>query len=87
MEIEYEIYIHSREWREKADAALVRAGHRCERCGADRWFVRLEVHHVTYVRLGCERPEDLEVLCHDCHRRHHDALRRGSLRPHRQVPG
>lgn len=32
---------------------------------------RLEVHHLTYERLGCERYGDLIVLCSDCHRREH----------------
>lgn len=29
------------------------------------------IHHKTYERLGAERMEDLEVLCHGCHARHH----------------
>lgn len=32
----------------------------------------LEVHHVTYERLGCELPNDLIVVCDDCHGRAHE---------------
>ena len=32
---------------------------------------RLDVHHKTYARLGCEAPEDLEVLCRACHDERH----------------
>lgn len=28
---------------------------------------RLDVHHLTYERLGAELPDDLLVLCRDCH--------------------
>lgn len=28
---------------------------------------RLEVHHLTYARIGCEEPDDLMVLCPECH--------------------
>jgi len=31
----------------------------------------LEVHHNTYDRLWCEDPEDLAVVCADCHGTHH----------------
>jgi len=38
-----------------------------------RHFRNLEVHHLTYDRLGDERMDDLEVLCPDCHRKAHGA--------------
>jgi hypothetical protein len=37
---------------------------RCAGCGGDE---RLEVHHLTYERLGHELMRDLRVLCHWCH--------------------
>lgn len=50
--------------------ALARAKYRCQICNAnDR---QLDVHHRTYERLGREQIEDLTVLCHDCHDRHHN---------------
>lgn len=32
---------------------------------------RLEVHHLTYDRIGNEHPDDLIVLCPQCHRKAH----------------
>jgi hypothetical protein len=32
-----------------------------------RTRVVLEVHHLTYERLGQERDEDLQLLCQSCH--------------------
>lgn len=73
----YRDYMHSPAWRRRRAQAVKRAGFRCERCGSMR---RLEVHHLTYARLGAEAPADLRVLCHDCHRRQHDSPLRAALR-------
>ena len=64
---DYDAYIHSAEWRHKADAALVRANYRCEECRRSSRSVRLEVCHRTYARLGREHESDLVVLCRECH--------------------
>jgi HNH endonuclease len=66
-EDEYDEYIHSLKWRQKAAAAIARAGEKCERCGYTKFSKRLEVHHKTYDRFKHELPNDLEVLCHECH--------------------
>ena len=60
-----EVYLRSPHWRARRSQAIGRAGGRCERCGARG---RLEVHHLTYKRLGRERDRDLRALCHRCHR-------------------
>lgn len=57
-------YLESPEWRVRRADALLRGGSVCCRCGTNK---RLEVHHKTYERLGNEKDEDLEVLCHECH--------------------
>lgn len=55
-------------WKWRARACKARAGWKCERCGAlARGVGWLEAHHLTYVRLGHEWPEDLMALCHTCH--------------------
>ena len=69
--IDYIEYIRSEEWHTKAKAAKRAAGYRCIVCGSSH---NLEAHHKTYARLGCERPEDIAVLCDDCHARYHDKL-------------
>lgn len=70
----YREYLGTLHWAERRRWALERARHRCAVCNA-RGFdpdVTLQVHHRTYKRLGCERVDDLTVLCDDCHAAHHD---------------
>lgn len=62
--IDYYEYIKSTAWKEKADAAKERAGNRCQVCNKAG---RLDAHHRTYERLGDELPEDITVLCRECH--------------------
>ena len=80
----YKSYLSSRVWKEKRQAALLRAGFRCE-CRTDHLQLpedilaprclrttRLTVHHLTYARFGGkELPEDLQVLCWSCHKKVH----------------
>lgn len=74
-EMPYSEYLRTDWWQRFRTEALRRAGNRCQLCGAEsagRGF--LQVHHNTYARLGCERPEDCVVLCEDCHQVHHEDL-------------
>lgn len=66
---EYRQFLDSPEWWQERKRALARANYRCEReaPGGPRHEGPLEVHHRTYDRLGVERENDLEVLCHGCH--------------------
>jgi hypothetical protein len=43
---------------------------RCSWCNADDGR-RTLLHHLDYAQLGCERPEDVVEVCHECHDRHH----------------
>lgn len=63
----YEIYIQSSEWQKKSEEAKKRVFYRCQICNRHQDQVQLETHHRTYERLGVEIPEDLTVLCRDCH--------------------
>lgn len=68
--VAYEVYLRSQRWRTFRAAMLELADHRCERCGhseADYRLLVLDVHHWCYARLGCELPDDVEVLCRPCH--------------------
>lgn len=62
---DYGAYLNSPEWRKRRNDALRRDGFRCQRCSATR---RLQVHHLTYVRVGHEDPDDLVTLCARCHK-------------------
>ena len=64
----YELYLQCQHWRTTRAAALRRAGHQCESCGA---VETLQVHHLTYKRLRRELPTDLKVLCRVCHMEAH----------------
>lgn len=64
-------YLKTREWRVKRNRALIRAGNRCQICAST---YRLDVHHRTYERLGCELLSDLVVLCRKCHQHYHGIL-------------
>src|SRR5581483_9016157 len=59
--VRYRDYIQSDAWRNRADAIRKRDGHRCQECGAgvDYAGITLDVHHLTYERLGHEEDEDL----------------------------
>jgi len=69
LEEEYTAYIQSAKWRKKAQAAIKRAGDKCERCGMSKWSSPLEVHHKHYQNFENEKPEDLEVVCRKCHKK------------------
>lgn len=60
----YAEYLQSPWWRAKRNDALRAARYRCQRCESKR---ELQVHHLTYERIGAELPGDLEVLCRGCH--------------------
>ncbi len=61
--------MHSPAWRERRKEKLAEVGYRCQGCDEDE---RLEVHHLTYERLGREPMRDLMVLCRLCHAREHN---------------
>jgi hypothetical protein len=70
-------YGSSKRWVQAREAALVRARHRCEKCGR---AVRLQVHHLDGrgmdSPMACD-PRNLAVLCSPCHHAEHDShLRR-----------
>lgn len=62
---DYDSYINSKAWDEKARRIRKRDGYRCQICGAND--VPLEVHHLTYDRLYNELDGDLLTVCHSCH--------------------
>ena len=62
-------YMTSFGWRMKREAVLRRDNSCCQSCGATE---RLEVHHITYKRLGNEDLGDLIVVCRNCHQKIHD---------------
>ena len=63
--MKYEEYIQSKEWRAKKRERLVKDNFLCQDCRIPN--KALEVHHITYDRLGDEDIFDLVTLCRKCH--------------------
>ena len=53
---------------------LIERGKKCERCGYDRYQI-LHVHHKNRNRSD-NRPENLEIICPNCHYEEHHLKRR-----------
>jgi 5-methylcytosine-specific restriction endonuclease McrA len=68
----YNGYLRSPEWKLKREGILLRSQGRCEKCAGRK---PIQVHHITYARVGNELPEDLAALCFDCHRPIHPGKR------------
>lgn len=72
--LSYSEQIRHPQWQRKRLEILSAAGWECENCGAND--VTLNVHHKQYVKgrmyWEYERHE-LECLCEDCHKAHHQA--------------
>ena len=73
----YSDYLKTVAWSLKREEKIAEAGTSCQRCGLkyadlkEQGRTPLNVHHLTYVRLGDERLDDLAVLCRLCHKRQH----------------
>lgn len=69
---DYSAYMQSEDWRERRREWYSGGWYRCVCC----WrHGRLELHHVTYRRLGRELDKDLLPLCRGCHDKVSDWIR------------
>ncbi|MBA1335853.1 MAG: hypothetical protein HPY66_1671 [Firmicutes bacterium] len=64
----YHDYLQTDHWKEFRQAALDHYGRKCSYCGRK---TSLNVHHLTYERLGCEELSDVTILCKECHMKEH----------------
>lgn len=69
---EYMAYMKSPEWKAIRAERLKLDDSTCQHCGA--CYVPLQIHHITYKRLGEERLEDLISLCETCHKKEHERI-------------
>ena len=67
--------LDSPSWKVRAHILKGWAGAKCEWCGSG---TGLDVHHLSYHRLGAETPRELVVLCRGCHEAAHDPVRQPS---------
>lgn len=66
-----DVYLRSEDWKNLRIAMLHSANNKCEACSTSR---SLDVHHINYRKLYDVSPEDLVVLCRDCHNKAHEIL-------------
>jgi 5-methylcytosine-specific restriction endonuclease McrA len=69
----YSGYLRSPPWQARRRRTIALAGGMCQHCGRRR---AVQVHHLTYKRVGRERDRDLVALCWSCHQRAHDPIRK-----------
>lgn len=67
--ITYQEYIKSHWWKALRSRIFKKRGRKCEVCRATKC---LQLHHLTYERMGRERESDLKILCRDCHKLTHE---------------
>lgn len=67
-------YLKSPKWYSLKRTVLARDGYKCRVCDSTS---DLQIHHITYINLGDEEPEDLATLCggpNGCHNKLHNLL-------------
>lgn len=64
----YEKYLLSDEWAEIKISLFEKRGKKCEICNSKKF---LQIHHLSYINIFNEEPEDLIILCSDCHKKEH----------------
>lgn len=75
--LSYPDYLESSHWKKVRSAMLLIKEARCTLCDdlSDSfyggWEPELDVHHLSYQNFGCERYEDLDLLCKKHHRMVH----------------
>lgn len=73
----YRGYLKSSHWESLREQRLRRSSWTCERCGQGAGMsakgnrTGLNLHHLSYERVGLERDEDIIVLCSECHAKEH----------------
>ena len=65
----YKDYLNSKEWAQIKIDLYQTGGKQCEHCGSTN---RIEVHHLHYDNVFNEEPEDLVLLCRQCHQAEHN---------------
>lgn len=74
--VDYQWYIESQAWASKRQEKIAsvfcwNSRVLCDNCRCFVMWNCIDVHHMTYDRLGAELMEDLRVLCYWCHKHIH----------------
>ena len=70
----YSEYLATTHWKILRVKVANREKHFCQKCGV-KVETNYHIHHTTYAHIGCERLDELMLLCSDCHEEIHVALR------------
>jgi len=80
---EYNEYLRSPQWQHIRSKVIRREKGLCQGCGNAGG---MEVHHLTYRRIGRELLCDLVLLCHGCHEVAHDREPHRDINPEQPPP-
>lgn len=69
---QYREYLKGEHWKNVKKSFYKVNARKCVECSST---VNLNLHHLTYDRLGKERLSDLVCLCEDCHHKLHENLK------------
>lgn len=64
----YETYLKSKKWTDFKAKVIGMRGFNCELCKSQK---NIQLHHLTYERLGKEDINDVMILCKKCHEKAH----------------
>jgi hypothetical protein len=70
----WNVYMKSAIWKAKRKYILEKRGNKCQHIECNqpiRKKSKLHCHHLTYVRMGIEEENDIQVLCETCHNKEH----------------
>ena len=68
----YHKYLKSGEWKYTKGKKLKQSNFKCDGCGESSGA--MEVHHLTYERIGMELLTDLASYCINCHKIAHNKV-------------
>lgn len=83
----YAKYLESNKWKRFRKSILISRGSMCEKCNAMGESVILHVHHLTYKNIFNERPEDVQILCEECHKKEHGVKSFRRRKKKKEEPG
>jgi 5-methylcytosine-specific restriction endonuclease McrA len=67
----YKEYLNTDYWKKFAASMKAKVNYKCQLCNGT---YDLNVHHKDYHSRGIEKPQDVIVLCRNCHGKFHDKL-------------
>ncbi len=70
----YQTYLQSTHWKATRTKYIKRTYDGATKCKLCAGYGPIEIHHITYARVGHEARKDLIGLCRECHELLHDVM-------------